>query len=54
MRHNGLASIDENIGKLYPLRIGINHPGDKEKVTGMFLEIFLKKKMRNLKNIKKI
>ena len=32
--HNGLKSIDENIGKdYYRIRIGISHPGDKNKVT---------------------
>ena len=32
--HNGLKSIDENIGKdYYRIRIGISHPGDKDKVT---------------------
>ena len=51
--HNGLASIDENIGNNYiRLRIGVNHPGDKEKLLGMFLEISQKKKMKNLKRYK--
>ena len=32
--HNGLKSIDENIGTDYfRIRIGISHPGEKEKVT---------------------
>jgi len=32
--HNGLLSIDEMIGtNYYRLRIGIDHPGDKDKVT---------------------
>jgi len=36
--HNGLKSIDENIGKdYYRIRIGISHPGDKDKVTNHVL-----------------
>ena len=36
--HNGLKSIDENIGTDYfRIRIGISHPGEKEKVTGHVL-----------------
>ena len=36
--HNGLKSIDENIGKdYYRVRIGISHPGDKDKVTNHVL-----------------
>jgi len=36
--HNGLKSIDENIGKdYYRVRIGISHPGEKDKVTSHVL-----------------
>ena len=36
--HNGLKSIDENIGKdYYRVRIVISHPGDKDKVTNHVL-----------------
>ncbi|MEQ9491783.1 MAG: aminoacyl-tRNA hydrolase [Alphaproteobacteria bacterium] len=41
--HNGLKSIDAHIGKDYwKLRIGIGHPGDKEKVLGHVLGDFSK------------
>ena len=39
--HNGLSSIDEYIGKEYNrLRIGIDHPGDKNKVSNYVLSNF--------------
>ena len=39
--HNGLSSIDENIGTNYKrLRIGIDHPGSKELVL-IFITLFL-------------
>ena len=39
--HNGLLSIDNAIGKNYKrLRIGIGHPGIKEKVSSYVLEKF--------------
>ena len=39
--HNGLRSLDESIGKDYwRLRIGIGHPGTKERVTGHVLSNF--------------
>ncbi len=41
--HNGLKSIDAHIGRDYwKLRIGISHPGDKEKVLGHVLGDFSK------------
>ena len=41
--HNGLASIDANIGNDYKrLRIGIGHPGIKEMVSSYVLEKFSK------------
>ena len=39
--HNGLRSIDKNIGKNYKrLRVGIGHPGSKELVSTYVLEKF--------------
>ena len=41
--HNGLLSVDENIGKNYKrLRMGIGHPGMKEMVSSYVLEKFSK------------
>jgi peptidyl-tRNA hydrolase, PTH1 family len=41
--HNGLRSISENIGNDYRrVRIGIGHPGDKERVHGHVLGDFAK------------
>ena len=52
--HNGLASIDENIGNNYiRLRIGINHPGDKDKVTGHVLGDFSKEENEEFEKILK-
>ena len=42
--HKGLKSIDARIGKQYQrIRIGIDHPGDKDKVTSYVLTKFKKK-----------
>lgn len=39
--HNGLRSIDEHLGKDYwRVRLGIGHPGEKERVTGHVLGDF--------------
>jgi PTH1 family peptidyl-tRNA hydrolase len=39
--HNGIRSIDSHLGKNYwRVRIGIGHPGDKERVTGHVLGNF--------------
>ncbi|MGB1361310.1 MAG: aminoacyl-tRNA hydrolase [Alphaproteobacteria bacterium] len=39
--HNGLKSIDAHAGKEYvKVRIGIDHPGDKNKVSGYVLSKF--------------
>ena len=39
--HNGLRSIDAHVGKDYwRVRLGIGHPGDKERVTGYVLQDF--------------
>ncbi len=41
--HNGLASIDEYLGKNYNrIRIGISHPGHKDLVSRYVLNDFLK------------
>ncbi len=41
--HNGLRSIDSHIGKDYRrVRLGIGHPGDKDRVTGHVLRNFSK------------
>lgn len=39
--HNGLRSIDSHIGKNYlRVRIGVGHPGEKDRVTGHVLNNF--------------
>ncbi len=41
--HNGLRSIDSHIGRDYRrVRLGIGHPGDKDRVTGHVLRNFSK------------
>jgi PTH1 family peptidyl-tRNA hydrolase len=41
--HNGLRSIHSHIGPDYGrLRLGIGHPGDKDRVTGHVLKDFTK------------
>ena len=41
--HNGLSSIDDCLGKNYNrIRIGINHPGDKNLVSNYVLNNFTK------------
>ena len=41
--HNGLRSIHDHIGPDYGrVRLGIGHPGDKDKVTGHVLKNFAK------------
>ena len=50
--HNGLSSIDENIGTNYlRLRIGINHPGDKDKVNNHVLGDFTKEESEEFEKI---
>ena len=47
-------TFDENIGNNYiRLRIGINHPGDKEKVTGHVLGDFSKEENEEFEKILK-
>jgi PTH1 family peptidyl-tRNA hydrolase len=39
--HNGIKSIDQHLGNNYwRVRLGIGHPGDKERVTGHVLGNF--------------
>ncbi len=41
--HNGLRSLDAHLGRDYwRLRLGIGHPGQKERVTGHVLSDFAK------------
>ena len=41
--HNGIRSIDAHLGRDYRrVRIGIGHPGDKDRVTGYVLSDFAK------------
>jgi len=41
--HNGLRSIDAHIGRDYRrVRIGVGHPGDRDRVTGYVLRDFAK------------
>lgn len=41
--HNGLKSIDQHLGQNYRrVRLGIGHPGDKERVAGYVLHDFAK------------
>ena len=41
--HNGIRSIDAHVGQDYwRVRIGIGHPGDKERVLGYVLQDFAK------------
>ena len=50
--HNGLRSIDAHIGKeFYRLRVGIGHPGDKDRVHGHVLSDFSKAELVMFKKI---
>lgn len=50
--HNGLKSIDENIGiEYYRIRIGISHPGEKDKVTNHVLSDLSKEDAEILQKI---
>ena len=47
--HNGLRSIDQHIGPDFRrVRLGIGHPGHKERVTGHVLGNFAKAEMDDL------
>ena len=50
--HNGLRSISSKIGDNYwKLRIGVDHPGDKEQVTRHVLGNFKENEKKILKNL---
>ena len=50
--HNGIRSIDSHLGKNYwRVRIGIGHPGDKERVTGHVLGNFSREDQKWLDNL---
>ena len=50
--HNGLKSIDENIGiEYYRIRIGISHPGERDKVTNHVLSDLSKEDAEILQKI---
>jgi len=50
--HNGLRSIDAHIGKeFYRLRVGIGHPGDKDRVHGHVLSDFSKAELAMFEKI---
>ena len=45
--HNGLKSIDSHMGKDYwRVRLGIDHPGHKDRVSGYVLQNFSKAEMQ--------
>lgn len=48
--HNGIKSIDAHLGRqdYWRVRIGIGHPGDKDRVTGHVLGDFSKEESKNL------
>ncbi|HEU4820060.1 MAG TPA: aminoacyl-tRNA hydrolase [Qipengyuania sp.] len=47
--HNGLRSIDKHLGPDFRrVRIGIGHPGDKERVTGHVLGNYAKDELDDL------
>jgi len=50
--HNGLRDIDEKIGKDYRrVRIGVGHPGDKDKVSGYVLNKFSKEEQPSIEKL---
>lgn len=50
--HNGLRSIHEHIGESYRrLRIGIGHPGHKDRVSGYVLSDFAKAETEMLEDV---
>lgn len=49
--HNGLRDIDSHLGKDYwRIRLGIDHPGDKERVHGHVLSDFSKAEAQPVEN----
>jgi len=50
--HNGLKSLDSHIGKDYRrLRVGIDHPGDKDKVHSYVLQKFKKSEREQIDHL---
>lgn len=50
--HNGLRDIDAKIGKDYKrVRIGVGHPGDKDKVSGYVLKNFSKEEQTPIERL---
>jgi PTH1 family peptidyl-tRNA hydrolase len=50
--HNGLRSIDTHLGQDYRrVRIGIGHPGHKDRVTGYVLGNYAKAEMDDLSDL---
>ena len=50
--HNGLRSIDAHLGQEYRrVRIGIGHPGHKDRVTGYVLGNYAKAEMDDLSDL---
>ena len=50
--HNGLRDIDAKIGKDYKrIRIGVGHPGDKDKVSGYVLKNFSKEEQPSIEKL---
>ncbi|RDW13342.1 aminoacyl-tRNA hydrolase [Paracoccus thiocyanatus] len=50
--HNGLRSIHQHVGEGYRrLRIGIGHPGDKDRVAGYVLSDFAKAEQEGLDDV---
>jgi len=50
--HNGLRSIDTHIGNdFHRLRVGIGHPGDKDRVHGYVLNDFAKSELSMFEKI---
>ncbi|MEF9601949.1 aminoacyl-tRNA hydrolase, partial [Paracoccus sp. PXZ] len=50
--HNGLRSLHQHIGEGYRrLRIGIGHPGDKDRVSGYVLSDFAKAEQAGLDDL---
>lgn len=50
--HNGLKSLDANIGKDYKrVRLGIGHPGDKDMVSDYVLADFSKAELKEVRTL---
>jgi PTH1 family peptidyl-tRNA hydrolase len=50
--HNGIKDIDARIGKNYHrIRVGIDHPGDKNKVSSYVLHPFSKEQWNKIEPV---